>query len=335
METVVKPLFGGKSPKPIPWEPLPHMEEWIENLVADEITQAYIRSAKVGLAHFALFAKGEGIKHPDEIERHHILRFQAYLVDARKQDGEPLTLSYRQQLMKYVRAWVNWLQAVEHIDHNPWVRIRIGRVAKKPKPLEDDEIALLFDAHKKQAFSIAPFFYHRREVIMVLLYAWGLRLHELQSLTVASMDMRLEWVTVRNKSRAGSANSTKVLPYGQDLKQIVARWLAVRSKHAVAGEDALFIDQQGHPLSAHMIRKIITELGLKAGITINPHRLRDSFATTMLDHDVEVERIMKMMGHTQRSQTLAYARVNDRKIAESHEAVMTPLINKLLGGQLP
>jgi hypothetical protein len=42
-----------------------------------------------------------------------------------------------------------------------------------------------------------------------------------------------------------------------------------------------------------------------------------------------------MMGHTQRAQTLAYSRVNDHKIKESHDKVVNPLINKLLGGKLP
>lgn len=328
--------FGGKAPSPLAWYPLPHMQEWLDEMMAGgEISDTYIRAAKVGLTHFAMYARSEGIRHPNEIERPHILRFQAYLTNARKENGDPLTLSYRQQLMKYVRNWINWLQKVEYLDHNPWVRIRVGRVAKKPKPLEDDEIALLFDAHRKQAFSIAPFYYHRRETILVLLYGWGLRISELQALTVSGMDMRLDWVTVRNKSRQGSAHREKVLPYGAQLKTVVNRWLAQRSKSAVPGEDSLLIDQQGRPLSAHMIRKIVTELGNRAGITINPHRLRDTFGTTMLDNDVEIERIMKLMGHTQRSQTLAYARVNDRKLRESHDRVMEPLIGKLLGGELP
>lgn len=328
-------LFGGKAPTPLAWKPLPYMEEWLENLAAEEISAGYIGAARTGMARFAIFAAEEGIKHPDEITRAHILRFQAHLIGLRKENGEPLSLTYRQQLMKYTRNWINWLVDVEHIETNPWVRIRIGRVAKKPKPLEDDEIALLFDAHKKQAFSISPFFYHRRETILVLLYAWGLRISELQSLTVASMDMRLDWVTVRNKGRQGGGNTQKVLPYGTEMQQVVQRWLVHRAKHAVPGEDALIIDQFGKPLTIHMVRKIVTECGARAGITVNPHRLRDSFGTTMLDHDVEVERIMKIMGHTQRSQTLAYARVNDHKVAESHNRVMNPLIHRLLDGNLP
>jgi site-specific recombinase XerD len=115
------------------------------------------------------------------------------------------------------------------------------------------------------------------------------------------------------------------------MKQVVQRWVGHRASHAVIGEDALLIEQGGGRLSIGMIRKIVTELGQRAGVPINPHRLRDTFGTTMLDHDVEVERIMKMMGHTQRAQTLAYARVNPPKVKESHDAVMNPELRRLLG----
>jgi integrase/recombinase XerD len=319
--------FGGKSKTPLPWNPLPFMEEYLQNLAVDERASEYLRPVKVGLSHFATFAAAEGIKHPNEITRAHILRFQAYLTSLTQQTGAPLSLAYRQQLMKYVRGWVNWLVEVPYIDTNPWIRIRIGRVAKQPKPLEDDDLAALFDAHRRGAFRIPPFPFHRREVILVLLFAWGLRIHELQSLNVAQLDQRLEFVTVRNKG-----GGTKPEPYGDELKGVVRRWLSVRAKNARFDEDALLIDQSGNRLSIAMIRKIVTECGTSAGLSINPHRLRDTFGTTMLDHDVPVERIMVLMGHTQRSQTMAYSRVNNPKVKESHDAVMTPLINKLLSG---
>lgn len=327
--------FGDKAPVPLVWTPLPHMLEWMENLEANGTSKGYMRVAILGLKHFAIFLETQGVQHPDEIRRFHILRFQTYLATHRKENGDLLALSYRQQLLKYVGSWLKWCAELEYLLNNPWVHIHVGGQVKKPKPLEDDEIALLFATHRQQAFSLPPFFFHRREVTLALLYGWGLRLHELQSLTCSAMDARLDWVTVRNKARHDSANRTKVLPYGSELKQVVTRWLFVRTTYSAFGEDALLIDRQGKPMTLHLIRKNITDLGARAGVAINPHRLRDTFGTTMLDNDVPVERIMKMMGHTTRAQTLAYARVNDPKLAESHEQVMTPLLNKLLGGELP
>lgn len=330
-----KRLFGGKAPTPLPWNPLPYMEEWLENLEADEITPTYIRQAKRAMAYFSIFAAGEGIKHPDEIKRAHILRFQAYLTQRTKEDGSPLALSYRSQMLKYLRNWIHWLDRLEYITTNPWVRIRVSTVKKQPKPLEGDEIEQIFEAHRHQAFMIKPFFYHRREAILVLLYGWGLRLNELESLTVTAMDMRLDYVKVRNKGRAGGGNTEKVLPYSDEMKMVVQRWLVHRGEKAVPGQDALFIDQQGQPQTQHMIRKIVTDCGKRAGVTINPHRLRDTYATTLLDNDVPVERIMKLLGHSSHKQVLEYARVNDPKLKQSHDEVMSPLLHRLLGGVRP
>lgn len=318
-------LFGGKSPKSLPWNPLPHMDDYLTNLQVDECAGDYIRMVKVGLSHFATFAATEGIKHPAEIERTHILHFQAYLLNRKKPNGEPLATSTRQQILKYVRGWINWLEETGVIDESPWVRIKVGSIRKKPKPLEEDEVVALFDAHRSQAFSIPPFHFHRREVILTLLYGWGLRIHELAALNVTEMDLRLDYVAVRNKG-----GGSKMEPYGQAIKQVVQRWLIQRGNYAVPGEDALLIDRSGSRLSIAMIRKIVTECGARANVTINPHRLRDTFGTTMLDNDVEVERIMKLMGHTRREQTLAYSRVNDPKLKESHDRVMTPKLTQLL-----
>jgi len=314
----------------ITWEPLPHVEEYLLNLAANDTNPDYIRSARTTLARFSIWAHSEGIRHPDELTRAHILMFQQHLGETvNLNNGEPLKMSYRQQVMKNLRTWIGWLTEIGYIQTSPWVRIKIGRTTKKPKPIETEDIAALFDAHRAQAFSIPPFSFHRREVIIVILFGWGLRIHELQSLNLAQMDMRADWVTVPNKG-----GGSKRLPYGNEMKAVIQRYLVHRAKNAMVGEDALIIDQYGKRLSIVMIRQIITQLGQRANVSINPHRFRDTFGTTMLDYDVEVERIMAMMGHTQRAQTMAYSRLNDPKIKESYERVMNPLIQALTTGQI-
>jgi site-specific recombinase XerD len=318
--------FGGKGPKKLPWHPLPRMEEYLTELEVMERADTYIRQVKIAMSRFAEFCHDKGIEIPDDVTRSHLVQYMGHLAAMTQEDGSHYKPSYRQQQMKYLRAWFNWLETVGYIPANPWVNIKIGSTPKKSNALENEEIAALFESHRSQAFTISPFMFHRREVIITLLYAWGLRVHELAALNVANMDMGLDYVNVRNKG-----GGTKVLPYGDELKIVVQRWLVQRAKYAKRGEDALLVDQNGNRLSIDMIRQIVTKLGERAGVPINPHRLRDSFGTTMLDNDVEVERIMKMMGHTQRAQTLAYARVNDHKVKESHDRVMNPLIKKLLG----
>lgn len=301
-----------------------HMDEYLLELDNIGRKTDYTRKVKAGLSYFTTFLRNAGVDHPDQIERAHLLQFQAWLG---RQDWKR---SYQNQQMKYVRGWLNWMEAVHYLtEENPWYRIRVGQVGKVPNPLSDDEIAMLFDAHRQDAFRIPPFHYHRREIIMTLLYAWGLRIHELQSLNMTAMDTRLDYVTCINK---GGRN--KHLPYDDVLKQVFVRYSTVRSKYARLGEDALIIDNTGKRLSINRIRQIVVELGERCGLDIHPHQLRDTAGTHLLDDDVPVERVMKILGHTRREQTLAYARVNDHKVAESHRKSMSPRLRKLLAREI-
>lgn len=311
MSAVPKGQFGNT---PLTFTPLPHMEEYLTEMASTGKAPAYIRVSKNALVHFADFLHAEGIVHPMELTRIHIIRFQASVND--NPDWSP---AYRQQLMKYVRVWINWCDDLDYITDNPWVRVKVGVTPKQPKPLTDDELSLLFQAHKQGAFGMTPFGYHRREMILCLLYGWGLRVHELEALNVANMDTRLEFVTVRNKG-----GGTKHLPYDPEMKKIFHRWLANRSRHARPGEDALIISSSGERFAKEQISRIVADLGLRAGLDINAHRLRDTCGTNMLDDNTPVERVMEILGHKRLSQTLAYSKVNQRKVAESHAASMGP-----------
>lgn len=304
----------------IPWEPLPYMEEYLIELEAQLRAPSYIAKVKLGLAHFSQFCQGEGVAHPAQITRQHLLRFQAVV-----NRHEEWKKSYKHQILKYVRGWTNWLARVGYIAQSPWHEIRIGRVEKQPNPLSDDEVASLFEAHRRQAFQIQPFAFHRREVILTLLYAWGLRVHELLALNVTNVDVRLDFVNAINKG-----GGRKTLPYGPSMKRVIQRYLPLRARQAVIGEDALLIDQQGRRLSHDMVYKIVTELGHRAGVAVHPHQLRDTCGTHLLDSDVEVERVMQVLGHSNIRQTLAYSKVNNRKVAEAHERAMDPRLDKLL-----
>ncbi len=325
--------FGGRHNEALPWNPLPFMEEYLAELEHGESPKSpeYLRPVKVGLGHFAAFAASEGVTAPNDITRDLIVRFQSHLTTLHsRQTGRPLSLSYRQQVMKYLRGWINWLEGTRRIDDSPWYRIRVGRVAKQPKPLEDAELLALFDAHARQAFSIAPFSFHRREVILTLLYGWGLRLHELQGLNEHQFRDGATHVIARNKG-----GGSKKLPVSPEMHSVILRWLPHRARRAVPGEDALIIDQSGGRLSLARIREIVIDCGERANITINPHRLRDTCATSLLEANVPVEQIMAILGHTKRERTMSYARVSDTRIAESHGGAMDPRLQVLLGHTRP
>lgn len=314
--------FKANKLNSIQFSPLMYMDEYLEQLTVEGKNADYVRTVRNGLAHFADFARTENVMHPEEITRSHLIRYQGH-VNQRVTD-KVWSKSYSIEVLKKTRAWLNWMVVVGYLQSSPWVAIKVGVTTKQPKPLSDDDVELLFEAHRRDAFQMDPFLFHRREVILCLLYAWGLRIHELEAINVSNMDMRLDMVTVRNKG-----GGTKREPYTNEIKRIVARWTRVRMKYAVTGEDALLINTQGGRLAKEQIREIVTELGRKVGVQINPHRLRDTCGTHLLDSDVPAERVQKILGHTNLRQTLAYSRVNDHKVHESLSDAMDPRLLSL------
>lgn len=301
--------------------PFPTLDEYLMELELTLKSITFQRSAKNATTHFANFLHREGVTHPLNIDRMVILRFQA-MVNGSTTWAE----SYKQQLMKMVRHYMNWLTDVGHIPANPWVRIKVGVTPKRPKPLSDEELNMLFAAHKQGAFTMSPFTYHRREMILALLFSWGLRVHELEALTIAAMDTRLDFVTCVNKG-----GGTKVMPFSPELKKIYQRYVTQRGRYAKTGIDALIITSEGERMNKDYISKIVADLGRAAGLDINAHMLRDTCGTNMLDANVPIERVAKLLGHANVRMALAYSEVRDKKVAEDHERAMDPRIRLLFG----
>lgn len=300
------------------FHPLPYMQEYLDELVGRDLNAGYIRGVRAGLIHLADFLHKEGVKHPGEVERAHIMRYQG---DCNQQSW---TKSYRASMLKKVRQWFNWLTALGYIEKNPWFNIKLPIPPKKPKPLSDEDVNQFFETHRKGMFRLSPFMFHRREIILCLLYGWGLRLHELAALDFSKMDTRLDFVVVRNKG-----GTVKHLPYSEEMKKIFNRWARVRQTYAKTDEDALLITNIGGRLSDGDIYRIIKELGEEAGVNINPHRLRDTCATHLLSDDVALERAAAILGHSSTKMTLAYARINDKDVKTSHGKSMDPRIANL------
>lgn len=324
MTTVAPPssAFGKQKALSLAWQPLPRMQEYLDQKVAEGKNHDYVRGIRMSLAHFANFCATQNVAYPEQIERAHLVMFQGWA------NNQGYTVAYAAETLKRVRAWLNWLVDVGYLPTNPWVQIKIRTVRKQPNPLSDDELFDFFARHRRDAFSATAFTYHRRELMLVLLYGWGMRIHELVALNIADMNPSNDFVRAINKG-----GGVKFLPYSEQMKGSFRRWESWRVRYADRDEEALFIARSGRRMTTNDVWEIVHELGERAGVRINPHRLRDTCGTHMLDDDVPVERVAMILGHTNIKQTLAYSRVNNSKVAESHAKTMDPRLGSLIFGR--
>ena len=296
--------FGGKALwTPVPWYPLPYMQLWLDSIKGHVSSTTYDGQRR-SLSYFGQFAQAEGIRHPEELDRIHILRYQAWLMkDAKSQRGQVPSRSYRRRLLLGLKQWIAWLEAEGHITKTPWERIVIGGNRKKiSKPLNDGEVLTVFEAHRRQAFSLTPFVFHRRETLLALMFAWGLKNNEILALNVPNMDFRRESITIR----FGQNERFKTLPYGEDLKGVVARWLQQRSRYAKPTDDALFIDTSGLRMSRRNLIKTVDDLGDRSGVDLSSTRLRNTYGAHLLRAGVERKVVKDLLGLVSQANVTLY-----------------------------
>jgi site-specific recombinase XerD len=309
----------------IPWLPLPHMEEFIlevENLT----TSGNAERTYIGLARFAGFLHNEypEVKQVDQIKRIYLLEFFDRMIN---EYGLKAATLYNAQVR--IRSWLKWLVDLGYLEKSPWIRIKSVHSVKKPNPVPEEDLEAMFATHRRDALRLEPFIYHRRDVILVFLYGLGLRITELE---------RIDMDDIAAAEKSGvivtynKGYKTKTLPYPDFIRDAVRRYLPHRARYVGPNsQNALLLTTHKTRLDTGGIRYPIDQLGIAAGVDINPHRLRDTYGTQLLNNGMALEQVMKLMGHATTTQTLTYAQVEDRTLVKSYESAMNPRMRRLSG----
>ena len=145
----------------------------------------------------------------------------------------------------------------------------------------------------------------RARTILILFYESGLRRSELTGLNDADIDfgsMQLKVTGKRNKQR--------IVPFGQELADVLSQYLAIRQEQFGHCEDgALFLSDKGKRMTGDQVYMIVHKyLKLVSSLKkCSPHVLRHTFATAMLNNGAGLESIKKLLGHESVDTTEIYA----------------------------
>jgi integrase/recombinase XerC/integrase/recombinase XerD len=165
----------------------------------------------------------------------------------------------------------------------------------------------------------------RDRALFELAYSCGLRAEELVTLDVEAVDFDAETVRVE-----GKGGKTRLVPVGEHASQALERYLA-RARPLLQtpdGDPALFLSKSGRRLSTSDVRRRLNgwarravarspALG-RAGSHINPHALRHSFATHLLDGGADLRAIQELLGHATISTTQVYTRVESARLRSTY-----------------
>lgn len=143
----------------------------------------------------------------------------------------------------------------------------------------------------------------RARTIIYMLYLTGLRAAELVSLNDDMIDF------VNNEIKVtGKRNKQRLVPFGEEMKDVLMRYLEIRDNSVVRENNALFVGNRGKRMTTVMLREIVKKsLSMVSTMQkLSPHLLRHTFATTMLNHDANLESIQKLLGHQSLDATEIY-----------------------------
>ena len=144
----------------------------------------------------------------------------------------------------------------------------------------------------------------RARTILLLFYEAGLRRSELTGLDDENVDFAAGQLKV-----TGKRNKQRIIPFGEELAEALAGYMAIRDEQVVKNSKALFLSDKGERMTGCQVYAIVHKY-LSAVTSLkkrSPHVLRHTFATAMLNNGAGLESIKKLLGHESVSTTEIYA----------------------------
>ena len=213
-----------------------------------------------------------------------------------------------------IKSFFNYLIQIELIVDSPASHIKSPKVEKNiPKFIHVNKIKYLMEIPDKNSLI------GKRDIaILELFYATGMRLSELVSLNIGSVNSNDNLVRV-----LGKGNKERIIPFGNKAKDAMEIYLKDRGLSWLSNQDApLFSTKNNKRISVRTVqirmKKYLSYvLGTKKGAS--PHVLRHTFGTHLLDNDADIRSIQELLGHSSISSTQIYTKVNPKKIKQVYD----------------
>jgi integrase/recombinase XerC len=208
-----------------------------------------------------------------------------------------------------LRRYFGWLARNQKILVDPTIGVRTpSDTGRLPKVLTNEQLGALLhtDDTDQPDWKIA-----RDTAVIELLYGSGLRVSELCSLDVDSINVKQLAVSVM-----GKGGKERRVPVGEPSLVALKQWVALRTE-VVANSStvALFVNSRGTRLGTRDVRRIIDARSLAP---THPHALRHTYATHLLDNGADLRAVQELLGHADVATTQRYTHVSKERLKSAY-----------------
>lgn len=215
-----------------------------------------------------------------------------------------------------LKSFFHFLEYEDLLENNPFNKLRLSfREPKRlPKTIPANTIQLflntIYQESRRNTTPCQKKSVLRDIAVIELLFATGVRISELCSLKYQDIDMENHSLLIWGKGA-----KERIIQIGNPEVISALSNYTDAFQNEISQSGWLFVNRLGNRLSEQSVRLMINKYVELAGISmhITPHMFRHSFATLLLEADVDIRYIQKMLGHSSITTTEIYTSVSMHK----------------------
>jgi len=283
------------------------IEEFLDALWLEKGLSPHTRSAyRTDLLAFARWLEGRGLTL-ESVGRDAVLDHLGW----RLSEGYQARSTAR--FLSGLRSFYRYAVREGRLAENPTLLVSMPQLgAPLPKSLSEADVeALLAAPDTEDTLGL------RDRTMLEVLYATGLRVTELISLTLDEINLREGSLRV-----FGKGSKERLIPLGEEAIAWLESYLKTARPLLLGGQpgDILFPSQRGTPMTRQTFWHRIKLHAQVAGIrtSLSPHTLRHAFATHLLNHGADLRTAQMLLGHTSLSTTQIYTHVARVRLQQLH-----------------
>ena len=284
------------------WE----LSNFVQSLtsVSDSTASVYKRDLK----SFIEWCNSQKLTAPSEVSRRNLRYYLAWL---QENDYSRRTISRKASSL---RRYFKWAQRKSLIDSNPTVNLQTqGGKSKLPRVLKKQELQVLLDNPRPKTLNdgIRKF---RDDAILELLYGSGLRVSELCNLKFNQIDSKRQLLRIEGKGR-----KERLVPLSRKSIQCLELWLKNGRPEMIGTEenhDFVFVNMRCKQITPRDVRRLLDR---RSSVPVNPHALRHTYATHLLDGGADLREVQELLGHSDLSSTQIYTHVSKDRLKAVHK----------------
>ncbi len=275
---------------------------WLEKGLSDNTRDAY----RSDLALFNGWLQEKGVDLMS-VSREAILDHLGWRVD---NGYKPRSTA---RLLSGVRGFYRYLLREKLIAVDPTLQVDMPQLGKPlPKSLSEADVEALLAAP-----DLSDAIGQRDRAMLEVLYACGLRVTELITLTLEQVNLRQGVLRIM-----GKGSKERLVPMGEESIVWVERYMRDARHELLNGRpsDVLFPSQRGEQMTRQTFWHRIKHQAKVAGIgkSLSPHTLRHAFATHLLNHGADLRVVQMLLGHSDLSTTQIYTHVARARLQDMH-----------------